>query len=87
MLYAFGPNSLDIKPLDNAENTNISGKPIEEDSQGATTAKEKPWKWIVQHVLFPALRQGLVPPKRLSKDGTLLQVANLPDLYKVFERC
>jgi DNA mismatch repair protein MLH1 len=29
----------------------------------------------------------LLPPKRLAEDGTLLQVANLPDLYKVFERC
>jgi DNA mismatch repair protein MLH1 len=45
------------------------------------------WRWTVEHVLFPAFRCGLVPPKHLAEDGTLLQVANLPDLYKVFERC
>ena len=45
------------------------------------------WQWTVEHVLFPAFRTGLVPPSRFSENGTLLQIANLPDLYKVFERC
>ena len=50
-------------------------------------AQDKNWAWSVEHVLFPAFRSGLVPPKHLAEDGTFLQVANLPDLYKVFERC
>jgi DNA mismatch repair protein Mlh1 C-terminus len=29
----------------------------------------------------------LIPPKICSEDMTFIQVANLPDLYKVFERC
>lgn len=41
----------------------------------------------IEHVIFPALRRYLVPPKSLLKGGHLTQVANLPDLYKVFERC
>ncbi|KAK3727044.1 hypothetical protein QZH41_012541 [Actinostola sp. cb2023] len=45
------------------------------------------WQWTAEHVVLPALRTGLVPPARFAEDGTLLQIANLPDLYKVFERC
>lgn len=43
-------------------------------------------RWQIQHVLFPAMRKYLVPPKRLL-ERDVVQVANLPDLYRVFERC
>ncbi|XP_065641202.1 DNA mismatch repair protein Mlh1 [Hydra vulgaris] len=45
------------------------------------------WKWVVEHVLYTAFRTSLLPTKKFSEDGTFLEVANLPDLYKVFERC
>ncbi|XP_054877742.1 DNA mismatch repair protein Mlh1 isoform X2 [Poeciliopsis prolifica] len=45
------------------------------------------WRWNVEHVLFKAFRTLFSPPKSFSEDGTVLQIANLPDLYKVFERC
>ncbi|XP_061817490.1 DNA mismatch repair protein Mlh1 isoform X2 [Nerophis lumbriciformis] len=45
------------------------------------------WRWKVEHVVCKALRTLISPPKHYSEDGTLLQIANLPDLYKVFERC
>ncbi|TNN46445.1 DNA mismatch repair protein Mlh1 [Liparis tanakae] len=45
------------------------------------------WRWSVEHVLFKAFRTLLSPPKSFSEDGAVLQIANLPDLYKVFERC
>ncbi|XP_062286080.1 DNA mismatch repair protein Mlh1 [Scomber scombrus] len=45
------------------------------------------WRWKVEHVIFKAFRSLFSPQKRLSEDGTVLQIANLPDLYKVFERC
>jgi DNA mismatch repair protein MLH1 len=43
-------------------------------------------KWQVQHVLFPAMKKYLVPHKRLL-DRDVVQVASLPELYRVFERC
>ncbi|KAM9187850.1 DNA mismatch repair protein Mlh1 [Dugong dugon] len=46
-----------------------------------------PWKWTVEHVVYKAFRSHLLPPKRFTEDGNILQLANLPDLYKVFERC
>jgi len=49
-------------------------------------AEEKAERWQIQHVLFPAMRRYLVAPKSLL-DNDVVQVASLPDLYKVFERC
>ncbi|XP_035172234.1 DNA mismatch repair protein Mlh1 isoform X2 [Oxyura jamaicensis] len=54
-----------------------------EDSDSASP----PWKWIVEHVVYKAFRTYLLPPKHFTDDGNILQLANLPDLYKVFERC
>ncbi|XP_066922059.1 DNA mismatch repair protein Mlh1-like [Clytia hemisphaerica] len=48
---------------------------------------EGEWKHQIEHLIFPALRNTFIPPKRFSNDGCFLEVANLPDLYKVFERC
>lgn len=45
------------------------------------------WRWKVEHVIFKAFRTLFTPPQQFSEDGTVLQIANLPDLYKVFERC
>lgn len=44
-------------------------------------------RWVIEHVIYPALRLSFLPPKRFAEDATILQIANLPDLYKVFERC
>ncbi|KIO17064.1 hypothetical protein M407DRAFT_33278 [Tulasnella calospora MUT 4182] len=47
---------------------------------------DKVAKWQVEHLLFPSMRKYLSPPKRfLEKD--VVQVADLPDLYRIFERC
>uniref|UniRef100_A0A672P7N0 DNA mismatch repair protein MLH1 n=1 Tax=Sinocyclocheilus grahami TaxID=75366 RepID=A0A672P7N0_SINGR len=45
------------------------------------------WQWKVEHALFKALRTLFSPPKHFSEDGSVLQIASLPELYKVFERC
>ncbi|XP_015432444.1 PREDICTED: DNA mismatch repair protein Mlh1 [Dufourea novaeangliae] len=45
------------------------------------------WKYITEHVLYPVIKESLLPPKHFVHDSTILQIANLPDLYKVFERC
>lgn len=40
---------------------------------------------ILDHVIFPAIKLRLLAPRNLLKD--VVEVANLPGLYKVFERC
>ncbi|XP_073846322.1 DNA mismatch repair ATPase Mlh1 [Musca autumnalis] len=45
----------------------------------------KQHKWNVEHVIYPAFKKYLLPPNRLKK--YIYELANLPSLYKVFERC
>ena len=45
------------------------------------------WKKITELVVFPAMKKSLKPSKMLSDNKTFNQVADLPELYKVFERC
>lgn len=49
--------------------------------------KREPWQWVVEHVIFPALKSDFIPPRKMADDGSILQIADLHDLYKVFERC
>ncbi|KAI8986896.1 DNA mismatch repair protein MutL [Trametes punicea] len=42
--------------------------------------------WQIQHVVFPAMARYLMAPKKLL-DRDVVQIADLPDLYRVFERC
>ncbi|RUS29738.1 DNA mismatch repair protein Mlh1-like protein [Jimgerdemannia flammicorona] len=47
------------------------------------------YRWQVEHLIFPALKVGFIAPNSLaeSSDGYVVQLANLSDMYKVFERC
>lgn len=49
-------------------------------------AEDKAVRWQIQHVLFPAAARYLAAPRSLL-DRDVVQVASLPDLYRVFERC
>ncbi|KAH7833211.1 hypothetical protein Vadar_004148 [Vaccinium darrowii] len=44
-------------------------------------------EWSIQHVLFPSMRLFFKPPTSMATNGTLVQVASLEKLYKIFERC
>lgn len=52
-----------------------------------TTESVKSEQWKQEHVIFPAIRKNFLPPTSFVSNGAILQIANLPDLYKVFERC
>jgi len=56
-------------------------------SEGAFPALTKGGADLLQSVLYPALRLYLVPHRQRSQDHTIVQVAALEQLYKVFERC
>ena len=58
--------------------------------------RTKPWNnsahcphhtlsWL--QVFLPAARQHLRPPMERATDGSVIQLASLEQLYKVFERC
>ncbi|KAF9580604.1 DNA mismatch repair protein, partial [Lunasporangiospora selenospora] len=43
---------------------------------------------LISSVIFPALKRGFHPPRSLiERTGVVVQVAQVKDLYKVFERC
>ena len=46
-----------------------------------------PWSRVIEHTIMPSLRRELMPPESLLKEGAVLQLADLHELYKVFERC
>ncbi|XP_022159006.1 DNA mismatch repair protein MLH1 [Momordica charantia] len=79
-----------------------SGKPEDEDigdgevvmeneiEHGLLSEAETMWaqrEWSIQHVLFPSMKLFFKPPNSLAENGTLVRVASLEKLYKIFERC
>lgn len=56
-------------------------------SQIDETNENNNWKWTVEHVVYPAIKDYFLPPKNFTENTAVLQVADLPSLYKVFERC
>lgn len=45
------------------------------------------WKWTTEHVIYPAVKESFLPSKKFLENAAVLQIADLPSLYKVFERC
>lgn len=50
-----------------------------------TTSDDNEWMWSIEHVIHDNLKRYLMPPKSFAEH--ILQIANLQNLYKVFERC
>ena len=64
------------------ENSGPGSAPALESDQAAEAAV----RWQIQHLLFPTMAKYMTAPRTLL-DRDVVQVANLPDLYRVFERC
>ena len=74
----------DDEEEDNNNNNNNSNNNAEEEGKDTTDAST----WQTKHVVFPALSSSaFAPPKAFARDGTVVEVARLEQLYKVFERC
>jgi len=43
--------------------------------------------YLIEHRIFPALRHRFNPPQSLSDEGSVVRIASLDKLYKVFQRC
>ena len=43
--------------------------------------------WKVEHLLFPALKSHFIGPDDLSDGRLIVELSQLPELYKIFERC
>ncbi|KAG0356514.1 DNA mismatch repair protein [Podila minutissima] len=57
-------------------------------SKSAQSVHDARFQHMVSTIIFPALKKHFVPPKTLiERSGVVVQVAQVKDLYKVFERC
>ncbi|KAJ3157084.1 DNA mismatch repair protein [Geranomyces variabilis] len=55
------------------------------EEQGLARAEHR---WTVEHVVFAVLKAGgFVAPRGMVEAGGVVMLADLPDLYRVFERC
>lgn len=52
-------------------------------SNADATSKER--KWLVEHVISPAMKQRFLPGNKIA--FYIYELTTLPSLYKVFERC
>ncbi len=75
------PEQLPTSP-GNEEDAARDEKEIHEEIRARRTHVRR----AVEHVLFPAFKARLVATKALTQ-GTMLEVADLKGLYRVFERC
>ncbi|KAJ1568877.1 DNA mismatch repair protein [Cladochytrium tenue] len=57
------------------------------ESTGVTDAEYTDYCMSVEHVVFKALRHWYNPSEEVARQNVVIQVADLPELYKVFERC
>ncbi|RKP39943.1 hypothetical protein BJ085DRAFT_14676 [Dimargaris cristalligena] len=55
--------------------------------QAWDTEEMREYRNCIQHTLFPAFKSHFFAPPSLAEAHCLLQLADLPDLYKIFERC
>ena len=56
-------------------------------SQAGDVTVEDDWRFTVQHRIFPGLRGMFQPPAHLAKNSSIVEIADLHQLYKIFERC
>jgi DNA mismatch repair protein MLH1 len=68
------------------------GKSFEKETNLVFTEQQKKaeiarYKWQIEHLIFPTLKSQFIAPKSVAESGHVLQIANLPDLYRIFERC
>jgi len=43
--------------------------------------------WAVENIIFPNYKNRFFPPNSAAGDGSIIMVADLNKLYKIFERC
>ncbi|KAF9090490.1 DNA mismatch repair protein [Mortierella sp. GBA35] len=75
---------------DDQEEDNIQDENGGQESEQKTPQEihDAQFQHMVATLIFPAFKKHFIPPKALiEKPGMVVQVAQVKDLYKVFERC
>lgn len=81
------PNEEDAAAVAEDVTSQVATPGGDDDDDEEETAESSEWPKTLEHTLFPALRQWLVPPRQYANDGVFVEVACLERLYRIFERC
>ncbi|GJJ72316.1 DNA mismatch repair protein MLH1 [Entomortierella parvispora] len=89
IFYSTQPDQ--IEEEDEDEDEADTADPEHEDGEkkkSAQAIEDARFQHMVSTLIFPALKRHFIPPKALiERAGIVVQVAQVKDLYKVFERC
>ncbi|AMD20047.1 HCL104Wp [Eremothecium sinecaudum] len=67
------------------EHVDTDDETIDEETRIQYISRSEYLKNVLENVVFPTIKKRLLAPKKLLKD--VIEIANLPGLYRVFERC
>ncbi|ORX79020.1 hypothetical protein BCR32DRAFT_234585 [Anaeromyces robustus] len=78
-------NNNDDDNDDGDDNNNNNSFIVDETEKNSDIAK---FYWTIQHIIFPALKKETFKGcNRLVEERYIMEIANLHDLYRIFERC
>ncbi|KAG0358396.1 DNA mismatch repair protein [Gamsiella multidivaricata] len=73
---------------DPLEEVDSEGENMDGNRKSLQELQDAQFQHMVSTLIFPAFKKQFIPPKALiEKSGVVVQVAQVKDLYKVFERC
>eukprot|EP00956_Cyclotella_meneghiniana_P031463 scaffold82658_cov40-Cyclotella_meneghiniana.AAC.3 len=64
-----------------------SDEDLQADDDANNELVEEKAKAYIKHTLYPTISHLLIPPKEFAGKGSMVKLASLTMLYKVFERC
>lgn len=67
------------------ESVDLERHDISEDRKTSFVNKTRDLSVVLDNVVFPCIKKRFLAPRELVKD--IVEIANLPGLYRVFERC
>ncbi|CAG8512065.1 17096_t:CDS:10 [Acaulospora colombiana] len=82
-----GVNSMDVDPLED-QMESPDDKNIGQTTEQRQITEVSKYRWQIEHIIFPTLKGNqFMAPGYIAEEGHVIQIANLPDLYRIFERC
>ncbi|KAF9990570.1 DNA mismatch repair protein [Mortierella antarctica] len=85
IFYSTQPESIE-EPW--SKDADAEDQHMENDEKSPQEIHDAQFQHMVSRLIFPAFKRHFVPPKTLiERSGMVVQVAQVKDLYKVFERC
>ncbi|KAF9175263.1 DNA mismatch repair protein [Mortierella sp. AD011] len=86
IFYSTHPERVEDSPVE--DNNNENDENLDHEDKSLQDTQNAHFQRMVSSIIFPAFKKHFIPPKTLiEKSGMVVQVAQVKDLYKVFERC